>query len=90
MLGPLRCVGMSYVTAIAAWRGSPASTITYRRCDKQYQGTIDTTQRGRNQLKNHEHAASTSTSVGGSAEISYDRHWWPGTVGSDPPVLIPR
>eukprot|EP00752_Nemacystus_decipiens_P003551 g3276.t1 len=29
-LGPLRCVDTSYVTAIAAWRGSSASTVTYR------------------------------------------------------------
>ncbi|CAM9754963.1 unnamed protein product, partial [Ectocarpus sp. 6 AP-2014] len=39
-LGPLRCVVTSHVTAIAAWRGSSASTVTYRSLITAVQSTL--------------------------------------------------
>ncbi|CAM9955725.1 unnamed protein product, partial [Ectocarpus sp. 8 AP-2014] len=39
-LGPLRCVVTSHVTAIAAWRGSSASTMTYRSLITAVQSTM--------------------------------------------------
>lgn len=30
-LGPLQCLDSTYVSSVAAWTGSDASTVTYRR-----------------------------------------------------------